>query len=315
MKRAATKAGMRRATTGTIPTRPTGVLDDLDLFVAVAQHSSFAEAARRTVVGTSSVSRAVARLEEQLGVVLLRRTSRKVVLTDEGRQLLQYAAPHVDGLKEALAATAEQRAQPSGLVRITAPTYTGATRVARALAAFALAHPQIRIDLDASNELNDLLEEGFDFAIRVGPIVDADFVVRHLWRGEFGLFAAPAFVRGALGGRTAIARERLERGPCIVLRSSAIWRFRDAKGRAAEVKPGVRFAVNDPRGALEVARQGLGIALAPLDAVADGAGELVALTTELGAPEPIDLFVVYPTRRMLPLRVRLTIDWLAGSKR
>ena len=305
---------MPRSARATIPSSPTGVLDDLDLFVAVAEHASFVDAARKTGVGTSSVSRAVARLEEQLGVVLLRRTSRKVVLTDEGRQLLEYARPHIEGLKGALASTADQRAEVSGLIRVTAPAYTGSTRVARALAAFVAAHPQVRIELDASNEIKDLIEDGFDFGIRVGPVVDADFVTRQLWRGEFGLFATKTFVRDTLDDKPKVSRKQLENGPCICLRMPVKWRFRDAKGRATEITPGVRFAINDPRGALEIARQHLGIALVPVDAVADEPDGLVQLDTDIGAPEPIDLFLVYPARRQLARRVRMAIDWLADPR-
>jgi DNA-binding transcriptional LysR family regulator len=311
MKRAAAKVAMARSANGT--TRfAGGVLDDLELFVAVAQEQSFVAAARRARLGTSSVSRAVARLEGQLGLVLLRRNSRKVVLTDEGRELVHKAAAHLDELQGALAATADGRAELSGVVRVTAPAYTGATRVARALAAFAAAHPQVRIELDASNRLHDLLDDGFDFAVRIGPVADADFVARPLWRGEFCLVAAPAFVRATLHGRARVTRALLESDCCIVLRPAARWRFVAARGRTIEIAPGARFVVNDPRGALEVARQGLGIALVPLDAL-DASDELVRLDADLGTPAPIDLFVVYPARRQLSRRVRLAIDWLADA--
>ena len=135
-----TKPGMRRPAHGTIP-GPSGALDDLAVFVSVAENASFAEASRRLRVPTSSVSRAVARLEESLGVSLLRRSSRAVTLTDEGRDLLASAATHLEGLEEALRAAADRKTEPSGVVRVTAPAFTGSTRVATALGAFALAHP------------------------------------------------------------------------------------------------------------------------------------------------------------------------------
>lgn len=301
---------MRRAGRGTIAP-PAGALDDVAVFVSVAQHASFVEASRRLGVPTSSVSRAVARLEEDLGVSLLRRTSRTVAVTDEGRQLLLHAAGHVEGLHEALAAAADRHPEPSGVVRVTAPAFTGATRVARSLAAFALAHPKIAIELDATNVLRDLLHDGFDFGIRVGPDVDADFIARPLWKGRFGLFAARDFVKRALRGKPRVTREALERGPCVVMRPGVAWRFRDPEGHAVEITPGSSFAVNDPRGAVDVARRGLGIVLAPLDAVSEGARELVRLEADFGETEPVELFVVYPTRRLLPLRVRMAIDWLA----
>ena len=307
-----TKVGTHRPGIGAIEANAGG-LDDLAVFVVVAEHASFIEASRRLAIPTSSVSRAVARLEEQLGVPLLRRTSRKVVVTDDGRQLRLGAAAHLEGLQEALAATADRRSEPSGIVRVTAPTYTGSTRVSRALAAFALVHPKVTVELDASNAFHDLVRDGFDFAVRVGEGLSPDLVGRRLWQAPFGLFATPEVVRSALRGHPVVTREGLERGPCVVLRATAVWRFRDAKGALVEVSPRARFAVNDPRAAWEAASQGLGIVLAPLDMPADPLRALVPLKADFGEPEPVDLYIVYPTRRLLPRRVRMAIDWLVES--
>ncbi|HVY28182.1 MAG TPA: LysR family transcriptional regulator [Polyangiaceae bacterium] len=291
--------------------RRTGGLDDLSVFVCVARQASFVAASRRLGVPTSSVSRAVARLEDDLGVQLLRRTSRSVVLTDEGRQLLDHAAPHLDGIEEALSLTVDRLPEPSGVVRITAPAYTGSTRVARSMAAFSLAHPSITVELDATNAIRDLLQDGFDFGVRVGPYLHPDFVARRLWQGKFGLFAAQNFVTTNLGGAARVSLEQLQSEPCVALRSSAVWRFRSSSGELVEVTPRVRFTVNDPRGTADAARHGVGITLLPLDSVGQEAQGLVRLCADFGEPEPLDLYVVYPTRRLLPQRVRMAIDWLA----
>src|SRR6185369_13845200 len=309
MKGKLPKIGTHHAKTGMIR-KASGGLDDLSVFVCVARQQSFVAASRRLTIPTSSVSRAVARLEEELGVQLLRRTSRSVVLTDEGRQLLERAAAHLEGLEEALASTSDRRPRPSGVVRVTAPAYTGSTRIARSLAGFALAYPAITVELDATNVIRDLLQDGFDFGVRVGPSASPDFVARRLWQGQYGLFAARAFVNRALSGKPQVSRETLEREPCVALRPSACWRFRSPGGELLEVWPHVGFTVNDPRGTAEVAREGVGIALLPLDTVANDAQGLVRLRTDFGEPDPVDLFLVYPTRRLLPQRVRLAIDWL-----
>jgi DNA-binding transcriptional LysR family regulator len=235
-----------------------------------------------------------------------------VAVTDEGRDLLLRAGPLVDGLREALASAADRRAEPSGLVRVTAPAYTGATRVAAALADFAREHPQVTIELDPSNAIRDLVEERFDFGVRVGPVVDVDFVARKLWSGAFGLFAAPSLAKRLGGKRASLTREALARAPCVVTRPGGEWRFRDERGRSVAVRPTARFAVNDPRAAIEVARRGVGVVLAPVDAAVEAG--LVALETDFGSPEPVDLYVVYPSRRLLPRRVRLAIDWLAQPR-
>ncbi len=293
--------------------QPPVALDDLSVFAGVAEQASFVRASHRLGIPTSTVSRAVARLEEDLGVQLLRRTSRKVVLTDEGRQLHLHATPHLEGIAEALASVSDRHPEPSGVIRVTAPAYTGSTRVADALAAFALAHPKINVELDASNALRDLLQEGYDFGVRVGPLSNPDFVTRRLWRGQFGLFATRELVKRSLRGRTAISRETLEKEPCIALRPAPQWRFANAQGEVSTVTPRVRFAVNDPRAALEVARRGLGIVLSPLELVGAHPTGLQRLRPDFGEPEPLDLYLLYPTRRLLPQRVRLAIDWLIKS--
>jgi DNA-binding transcriptional LysR family regulator len=259
------------------------------------------------------VSRAVARLEEQLDVQLLRRTSRRVTLTDEGRQLHHQASAHIEGLEEALATVVDQHPEPSGVVRVTAPAYTGATRITDALAAFAVAHPKITIELDATNAFRDLLQDGFDFGIRVGPFQNPDFVTKRIWRGTFGLFAAPKLAKQLLAGRKRLTRADVETAPCVVLRPSATWRFTDSRGEVVSITPNSRFSVNDPRAALNAAKLGVGIALAPVDAAARDTKELIQLSADFGEPEAVDLYVVYPTRRLLPQRVRMAIDWLAAA--
>jgi len=290
---------------------PARHLEDLAVFVVVAEHASFIEASRRTKIPTSSVSRAVGRLEEDLGVRLLQRTSRRVVPTEEGRQLLLRAAPLVAELEDALRLVSDRRAEPTGLVRITAPAFTGGTRVAAALAAFARAHPRVTVELDASNVLRDLIEDRFDLALRVAPLADADVVSRRLWDVPSGLFASRDLVARVLRGRRRLSREQLERAPAIVTRAPATWRFRADDGRIEAVTPRARFTVNDPRAAVEVARHGIGLVVVPV-AAASVARELVRLRTDLGEPEPAQIHALYPSRRLLPVRVRLVLEWLAA---
>lgn len=313
MTRRPSKNGTRRAAGGTITTPGAGDLDDVAVFVEVARRHSFAEASRRLAIPTSSVSRAIARLERAIGVPLLRRTSRSVALTPEGEQLLDEAGGHVARIREALAQVSDRQAEATGVVRVTAPAFTGATRVADALAAFALAHPRIAIELDASNAIRDLLHDGYDFGIRVGPNADADFTARKLWQGRVALYASRDFVQRTLRDDRHVSRAVLERVPCVVLRTPIAWRFVNEDGAVAEVAPTPRFVINDPRSAVEVACRGLGLVLAPVDMVSARGRELVRLTCELGEPRPVDLFIVYPARRFLAARVRLAIDWLLKS--
>ncbi|HWL85263.1 MAG TPA: LysR family transcriptional regulator, partial [Polyangiaceae bacterium] len=168
---------------------------DLPLFVAVARCESFAEASRRTHTPTSTVSRAVSRLEEALGVRLLQRTSRRVSLTHEGAQLLERAGPLADEMGEVLDAVADREEEPAGRLRITAPVMTGAAVIGPALAAFAAKYPRVSIELHLSNSVLDLIEEGFDLGFRAGPVTDTDLVARRLWSVPYSLAASARFLK------------------------------------------------------------------------------------------------------------------------
>lgn len=284
--------------------------DDVRLFVTVARHASFVEAARRLGIPTSTVSRRVAKLEESLGVRLLQRTSRRVGLTQEGARLLERAAPLVEELASVLDAAADRTEEPSGRLRVTAPVLTGSQRVAPALFSFAARYPRITLELTLTNAMLPLVEEGIDLAFRVGPIRDAELVARHMWASPFALAAAPRFVRERLKGRTRLERDVLASLPAVFSRLGGSWRLLRRDGTVDEVRPQERFTVNDPRVAIAAAVEGLGVVCAPEDALEQHGKALVPLTVEGRTVEPRDIFAVYPSRRMLPSRVRLALDWV-----
>jgi DNA-binding transcriptional LysR family regulator len=291
-------------------------LDDLGLFVAVARERSFATAARRTGVPTSTLSRRIAALEAALGVRLLHRTSRKVGVTAEGAQLVARAAGQLDELRAALDRTADRDAEPSGRLRVTAPVVTGALRVAPILLAFAACHPRIVLELELSNSVASLVDDGFDLAIRVGPIRDRDLIARRLWSVSQALLASPAFVRDRLGGRTRLPRAMLASIPAIATRSTT-WRLVRRDGSIDEVRTAERVQVNDPRVAIAAAVAGLGVVYTSPDmATAVPGGSALILLTVIGRrTETRDLFAVYPSRAHVPARVRAAVDWLLDAAR
>lgn len=294
-----------------------GTIDpsDVQLFVAVARAASFVAASRKTGVPTSSVSRAVARLEDALGKRLLHRTSRKVSLTQEGAWLLERAAPLLDELGRALSNLGETEREPSGVLRVTAPVMTGAERIGPALIAFAAAHPRVSLQLRLTNAVLSLHEEGLDLAFRAGPIAETDVVARKLWEEPFVLAATSAFVKKTLRGRREVTAARLAELPAVTAEPGAVWRFRDEQGTSTELKPKTHFSVNDPRVAVQAAKAGLGVVRAPAELVRREGKSLIRLDCELGELEGRALFAVYPSRRLLPLRVRAAIDWVASGLR
>ncbi|WP_437682518.1 LysR family transcriptional regulator [Sorangium sp. So ce131] len=285
-------------------------LEDVRLFAAVAHHLSFVEAARRTGVPTSTVSRRVAALEEALGVRLLQRTSRRVGLTGEGARLLERAGPLLDELGSVLDRAADREEEPAGRLRVTAPVMTGAQRIAPALFAFAARHPRLSVELTLTNAVVPLIEEGVDLAFRAGPVHDAELVARRLWSVPYALAASPRFVRQALKGRARIDRGSLGALPAVLSQPGGAWRLRRRDGSVEEVRPRAQFCVNDPRVAIAAAVEGLGVVCAPAEVIAQQGEALVRLAVAGRTVEPRELFAVYPSRRLLSARVRLALDWV-----
>lgn len=285
--------------------------EDLRLFVEVARHASFTEGARRTGTPTSTVSRAILRLEGALGVRLLQRTSRRVTTTAEGAQLLERAGPLIEQLDALAEEITSQREEPAGRLRVTAPLVSGREHIGPALAAFAAANPAISVELHLSNAVVDLVEEGFDLGFRAGPVTQRELVARKLWSVPFAFAAAPSFVERALGGRTRLGRAQLETVPAVVIRPGARWRLCGKDGAVVELRPREHLSVNDQAVMIEAARHGVGLVCLPRSLIERAGRSLVLLSSAVGEPEPRELFAVYPSRRLLSRRVRLAIDWVA----
>src|SRR5688500_4704960 len=169
-------------------------LNRAGVFVRVVEKKSFTAAAKELGVPVSSVSRAVASLEDELGVRLLHRTTRKLSLTDPGQ--------HFFGRMHAVIGEAEDAAreitgfahEPAGLVRITAPPEIGAQALPRMIAQVVSRYPSVRIELKLTYNVVDLIEEGFDLAIRAGTLTDSSLVVRKVAESELGIVGAPAYL-------------------------------------------------------------------------------------------------------------------------
>lgn len=285
-------------------------LADVPLFLAVARAGSFVAASRRTGTPPSTMSRAIARLEDALGARLFERTSRRVSLTRAGAELLERAGALASELEAVLDDVSSRDRSPRGAVRISAPLWIGAGRIAESLLAFAAVHPRIQIDLQLSNAVVDLVDGGFDLAFRAGPVAESSLVARLVWEVPFVLAASPDFVKKTLRGARAITRERLASLPVIT--TTASWGLRAADGQRLEVSFKERVRTNDPRVAIEAARRGLGVVRAPLEAVTEA--NLVPLTCRDGEVEPRPVYVVFASRRFVPRRVRAVIDWITNSR-
>jgi DNA-binding transcriptional LysR family regulator len=170
-------------------------LSRISYFVTVAELASFSATGRKLGVPTSTVSRAVAGLEDELGLQLLQRTTRHVSLTADGVALYEKLAPAWHAVSSALAA-APERDQPAGVLRVTAPPDMGAMFLARAIPRFTARYPLVSVDVWLTSRAVDIVREGFDFAIRgaAGPLADSSLVARTLAPAELHLYASPSYL-------------------------------------------------------------------------------------------------------------------------
>ena len=285
------------------------------MFLAVMEAGSFTAAARRFGTTSGQASKLVARLEADLGVRLLNRTTRAVSATEVGRAYhdqLRGILEDFDALEQSVR---DASMAPSGRVRLTAPLTFGTTELAPALNAFATAYPEISLDVSFTDRLVNLVDEGFDAAVRVGRPADTTLIARRLCATRLILVGAG----GYLALHPAPERpEDLSHHDCIIdtnFRDPLRWPFR-AGGRPVAVPVGGRLRYSNAEACLRAAEAGLGLALVPdfVAAAALKAGRVQALLADCG-DEARGVFALYPPGRHLAARVRVLIDHLAAHFR
>lgn len=237
-------------------------LDGIAAFVATAEEGSISGAARRLQLPKSVISERLALLEKALGSVLLRRTTRKLTLTEDGIAFQDRAARILREVEDATAEIAERRGELQGPLRISAPVTFGHMHLGPALYPFLAAHPGIALTLDLDDRRVSIAAEGFDAVLRHGAIDDNRLVVWKLAPSRRLLVAAPAYLARA-GTPGSVAALEAHRGIFYTNRGAADWRFIDATGAAVVMRGTVAFRANNGTMALDAAIAGLGIALLP----------------------------------------------------
>ena len=283
----------------------------MEVFAAVAEAGSFAGAARRLRLSPAAVTRAVAALEDRLGVRLVNRTTRSLSLTEPGQGYLAAVRRTLADLEEAERLAAGTSGVPQGHLRLTAPVTFGRMHLMPVLADFLDAQPQLTASLTLLDRVANLIEEGFDVAVRIAQLPDSTMVARRVGEVRRLLVATPAYLarRGTpgkpeeLGAHDVVAFEGMFPG--------GAWRFeRDGRPQSIELAP--RLAVNDAAAAIAAAERGEGItgALSYMVAPQLAAGTLVPVLAEL-APPPVPVQLVYPQSRLVAAKVRAFVDFAA----
>ncbi len=281
------------------------------MFLTVVETGSFAAAAARLGTGSGQASKLVARLEADLGVKLLNRTTRALSLTQAGQAYADRLRTLVEAWDDLQTEVQNAAVAPRGLIRLTAPLSFGTTRLAPLLARFATEFPEIALEVHFADRVVNLVEEGFDAAIRVGTPTDTTLTGRKLCTARVLALAAPAYLTTHGTPQTP---QDLANHPCIIdlnFREPHRWPFRTGK-----VAISGRLAFSNASACLAAAEAGLGIASVP-DFVADAAladGRVVAILTDFDPP-PLGVFALYPSGRHLPAKVRVLVDFMAKALR
>ena len=287
-----------------------GALDGVEAFLSVAQQRSFRRAAAALGVTPSAISQAIRALEARIGAALFIRTTRSVGLTEAGERFLSRAKPAFEELVAASGVARELGQRPAGLLRLSVPRAVVPILLEPLVASFRQAYPDIEVEIAASEELIDVVAEGFDAGVRLGQFIAADMVAVRLTQ-PFPLLvvASPAYL--ARSGRPD-RPEDLRQHACLRLRRSsgalALWSLSD-NDRALDIAESGPLIANDFPTILGAAIRGMGLAQLPEPVVAEPlkAGILVRVLDRF-APMAPGVFLYYPSRKQMTPKLRAFID-------
>ena len=284
------------------------------VFVGVVDAGGLSAAGRTLGLAPSSVSRRIGELEDQLGVRLLRRTTRKLSLTEAGETYYERSRDIVRAVEKANLAVTERRAGPSGILRVTAPASVARRHIAPAVAAFHQQCSIVSIVMSVTDRVADIVGEGLDVAIRVGRLEDSGLEARKLGEARRIVCASPAYLK-----RVGLPVHPQELGDhaCLTFRRHPginVWRFL-GEAETIEVRATGPFFANNGETLVAAACAGMGLVLLPewLVGVEIGAGRLVEVLTDYAVePAKTPLNAVFAPSPYMPPKVRAFIDFLAG---
>jgi DNA-binding transcriptional LysR family regulator len=285
----------------------------MQVFNRVAELRGFAAAARELGMSTSSVSRHVSDLEDELGVRLFNRTTRRLSLTNDGSVYLRRSAAILSDLDDLHRTTQDQHRAPQGRLRVTASLTLGEGWIVPILPGFLQEYPEVFVELDLTNRVVDLVEEGFDVGIRSGDLTDSSMIARSLMGLRYIVCASPRYIEKY---GVATHPDQLKNHRCILFyqpnRQSEDWWF-DIAGKETWINVDGVMSVNNARAARDLACSSVGICYVPEFVVKDDLvdGNLVQIMPEfVNAADPVH--AVYPTKRHLSARVRVFVDYLVS---
>ncbi|PKU24695.1 LysR family transcriptional regulator [Telmatospirillum siberiense] len=286
-------------------------IDSVAVLVAAASAGSLSAAARRLGVTPMVATRRLAALEQDLGVRLMHRTTRSLSLTPEGEAYLPYAQALVEGEAAGRAILRSSASGASGLLRVTASVAFARKIIAPMVPRLLRANPELRIDLEMTDQVVDIVSSGVDLAIRIAKLRDSSLIAHRLAGSPRVLCASPAYLE-ARGAPATL--EELSSHDCLALSGVTHWVFL-AAGRERQVRVGGRFSSSSIEGLLEASLNAGGIGLIAEWNVRDELrqGTLVPLSIEGAVPEDLSIWAVYPSARLVLPKLRVFVAALEAE--
>lgn len=286
-------------------------LDMMRVFTVVARTGGFTNAANELDIAVQTVSKYIKTLEDDLGVQLFDRTTRKVNLNNTGQAYLARCHDLLEQVEDLENSVKTHHGSPKGRIRISAPTAFGELHLVPALRDFQQEHPGILTDIDLSNRRVSLVEEGFDMAIRIGQLTDSSMIAKKLCSMRMSVCAAKSYLEKH--GTPELPNELIHHN-CFVdhnLRHGRHWHFR-IEGIETKVSVAGNFEANSPGAIKQMVQAGLGIGLCPMYVINQEvvSGNIVTLFDSLEAYQ-FGVYAIYPHRKHLSTRVRVLVDFLA----
>jgi len=286
------------------------------VFSKVVQGGSLSAAARELGISPAVVSRTLAAMEARLGVRLINRTTRSLHLTDEGASYYETCSRILAEIEEADAAAAARRVEPQGMLRVALPASFGLNHIAPLIPRFAERYPKVELALSLSDRSVNLVEEGFDLAIRIAELKDSSLAARKLAPNRRVVCASPAYLRQHDEPKTP---QDLAKHNCLIATweqgMAMNWEYKSPVGKRGSVRVTGRYACDNWEVLREWAVAGLGVALKSTWDVRKHLedGSLVPLLPGYDFSSDVGIYAVYPHRRHLPAKTRVFIDFLAES--
>jgi DNA-binding transcriptional LysR family regulator len=288
-------------------------LDDLQVFLAVAERQGFSRAATQLDMPKASVSRAVARLEQAMGMRLLERSTRRLRLTDSGRRLAEQTAPLASRLASLLAQAAEHDDRPRGVLRIAAPYELGVFRIGDVLTELLLAHPALEAEVELTSQPIDPRDRDYDvvFRLQTTPLPDSNQVARRIYSVARGLYASPALIARMAAPHSP---EDLAGWPAILSPEDGEWTLTGPDGEQYTLQPAGRLRAQNVGMRLHGVSAGLGMGLLSTHFCRQSllCGDIVPVLPDYRIA-PTRVFALLPGRRLMPAKVKAFLDLLSEA--